>query len=319
MNRCVAFFLALCCACLTVSSACVAESPDWVHFTLEPAQESGTISADFRRDIDGREHNNWSSSFRESDLAGLDLAGFRAAGSRPLRFALIREAGRLDCVGHGGESYAAGNCWIVSDPVFLQLLASRGIGRPSREQGFGLIALDVRRDLIDAVAAAHYPTPTIDNIIEMTAVGVNGRYIADLARVGYRPSTLHHLVEFRAMDITPEWIGGFARIGYAGLPADQLVQLKALDISADYVAAFDRIGYRHIPAGDLVQMKALNIDADYVAGFERVGYGHLPVDQLVQLKALEITPDFARWALGQRSSLPAVADLVQMKIFDPRR
>jgi hypothetical protein len=66
-------------------------------------------------------------------------------------------------------------------------------------------------------------------------------------------------------------------------------------------------------------MKALNIDADYVAGFERVGYGHLPVDQLVQLKALEITPDFARWALGQRSSLPAVADLVQMKIFDPRR
>jgi len=319
MNRCVAFLFALCCACLTVSSACVAESPDWVHFTLEPSRESGSVRADFRSETNGREHDNWSSSFREADLTGLDLAGFRASGNRPLRFALIREAGRLDCAGHGGESYAAGNCTVANDPAFLQLLASRGIGAPTRGQGFGLISLDVRRDLIEAVAAAHYPTPTIDNLIEMTAVGVSGHYIADLARLGYRPSTLHNLVEFRAMDITPEWIGAFARMGYANMPADELVQLKALDIDAAYVAGFDRIGYGRIAPEDLVQLKALGISPDYVAGFERVGYRHLPVDELVQLKALDITPEFAQWAVGQRSSLPRVSDLVQMKIFDPRQ
>ena len=51
----------------------------------------------------------------------------------------------------------------------------------------------------------------------------------------------------------------------------------------------------------------------------QMGYDKLPADQLVQLKALDITPDFARWAVGQRSALPGVSDLVQMKIFDPRR
>src|SRR4029079_13917829 len=231
MNRCLAFLFALCCAVLSVSSACIAQPVEWLHFTLEPSREAGSVRADFRGEVDGREHNNWSSSFRTADLVGLDLAGFRAAGSRPLRFAVGREAGRLAGTGQGGASYAAGNCAATSDPGFLQLVDARGIGRPTREQAFGLISLDVRRDLIDALAAARYPTPTIDNLIEMTAVGVSGRYIADLARLGYRPSTLHSLVAFRAMDFTPEWIGGFARMGYADIPAAELVQLKALDIT----------------------------------------------------------------------------------------
>src|SRR3954470_4507669 len=176
MNRCLVFFFALCCACLTVSSACIAQPTDWLHFSLEAAREPGEIHADFRGEIDGRDHHNWSSSFRATDLVGLDLAGFRASGSRPIRFAMIREAGRLDCVGHGGESYAAGNCTVTPDQAFQQLLATRGIGRPSREDTFTLVALDVRRELIDAVAAAHYPTPSIENLVEMTAVGVNARY-----------------------------------------------------------------------------------------------------------------------------------------------
>ena len=107
MNRCVTFLLAVCCAALSVSSACFAQPSDWIHFSLTPSRDTNEIRADFRDDSRGHD-SNWSSSFRTSELSGLDLAGFRAAGSRPLRFALVREAGRLDCVGHGGESYAAG-------------------------------------------------------------------------------------------------------------------------------------------------------------------------------------------------------------------
>ena len=151
MNRCLAFVFALCCAVLSVSSACIAQPADWLHFTLEPSREAGSIRADFRREVDGRNHNQWSTSFRTEDLVGLDLAGFRAGGSRPLRFALIREAGRLDCTGHGGESYAAGNCTITSDPSFLQMLSARGIGRPSRDQAFALISLDVTPEYLRAM------------------------------------------------------------------------------------------------------------------------------------------------------------------------
>src|SRR5437763_15360818 len=103
MNRSLAFLLALVFATVTVSSACLAAPSDWVRFTLEPARGgTGDIHATFRDESRGRGDNNWSSTFRTPELAGLDVGGFRGDGLRPLRFALVREAGGLDCAGNGG-------------------------------------------------------------------------------------------------------------------------------------------------------------------------------------------------------------------------
>lgn len=291
MNRCLAFIGALLFAFISVSSACTAAQPEWIHFTLDSRpDDAGKIQASFRKEARGHGENNWSTGFRPSELVGLDVAGFRAPGTRPLRFALVREAGRLDCSGHGGESYAAGNCGFTADPGFSQLLAARGIGKPSDEQAFGLMAVNARRQLIDAVAAARYPTLNIEDLMALSALGVDSDYIAGLARVGYRPQSIQSLIEFKALNITPQWIGGFVRIGYANLPADQLVQLKALNITPEFIAGFDRIGYRH-----------------------------LPVDKLVQLKALNISPEFVRATVGTGSTMPPVDKLVEMKIFGRQR
>lgn len=290
MNRCFAFVGALLLAFIAVSSACTAAPAQWVHFSLEPGHRDGsTIHASFRNESEGRNENDWSTDFRTSEFVGLDTAGFRAGGTRPLRFAIIREAGRLDCVGHGGESYAAGDCSFGANPQFSQLLVSRGIERPTDEQSFGLMAVNARRDVIDAVTAAHYPTPSIDDLMALSALGVSGNYIASLAHAGYRPQSISSLIQFKALGITPEWIGGFAQIGYANVPAEELVQLKALDITPQFVAGFDRVGYKH-----------------------------LPVDTLVQLKALNITPEFVRSVAGNGAPLPPVNHLVEIKMFGRR-
>jgi hypothetical protein len=290
MNRCLAFLLALVFATVSVSSACVAATGDWVHFTLEPERSGGgKIHATFRDEGRPGHDINWSTGFQPFELAGLDLAAFRAAGSRPLHFALAREAGRLDCAGNGGNYQAMGNCSFTADPGFTRLLINRGIGQPSRDQAFGLMAVNARRETIDAVAAARYPTPSIDDLIALSALGVNGQYINGLASTGYRPGTIHALVEFKALGITPEWIGGFVRAGYGNLPAEQLVQMKALNITPEFIAGFDRIGYRH-----------------------------LPVSTVVQLKALDITPEFVRSTVGESGAMPPVSELVQLKMFGRR-
>jgi hypothetical protein len=286
MNRVFALIGALLLAFISVTSACTAASPDWVHFTLEPEHGGDRIQARFRSQEHGRGDNNWSTDFRPSELVGLDVAGFRGAGSRPLRFALIREAGRLDCSGQGGDSYAAGNCSFTANPAFTQLIESRGIGRPTSEQSFGLMAVNARRDVIDAVAAAHYPTPSIDNLMALSALGVNGAYISEMARAGYRPRDIDTLVEFKALNITPQWISGFVRIGYANLPSDELVQLKALDITPDFIMSFDRIGYGRLPVDQLVQLKALNVTPEFVQRIAAVDAGLPPVHKLVELKAV---------------------------------
>ena len=286
MNRFVTFLLALMVAAVTVSSACVAAPSDVIHFTLEPERgDNDHIQATFRDEKGDRDrdHNSWSTGFTPSELVGLDFSGFRGSGSRPLRFAVIREAGRLDCAGNGGQSHAFGNCSFTADPGFTQLLVDRGIGRPTSDQSFGLMAVDARSELIDAVAAAHYPTPTIDDLMGLSALGVNGRYIAELAQAGYHPNAIHTLIEFKALGISPEWIGGFARAGYANMPPDDLVQLKALDLTPDFISGFDQIGYRHLPVDTLVQLKALGITPQFVRAKAAADH-QLSVDELVQLK-----------------------------------
>lgn len=290
MTRVFALIAALFLAFLSVSSACTAASSDWIHFTLRSNDgRDGSIRTEFRSRSSGRDKNNWSTDFRPSELAGLDLAGFRGAGSRPLRFALIREAGRLDCSGVGGNSRGEGDCNFTPDPGFTQLLLSHGIGRPTREQALGLTAVNVRRELVEALAGARYPTPSIDDLIALSALDVSGSYISEMAAAGYRPRTLDALIQFKALDITPQWIAGFARIGYADLPADELVQLRALGITPAYISGFDRAGYRR-----------------------------LPVDKLVQLKAMDITPEFVRAVAGDSGALPDVGKLIELKTFGER-
>ena len=291
MNRPLAFLFALMCALVTVSSACTAQSPDWIRFTLEPShRDPNRIRASFREQRDDRDHNNWSTGFMPSDLIGLEVSSFHDAGTRPLHFAIVREPGRLDCAGNGGNNYAAGNCSFTPNQGFLQLLSSRGIGRPSREQMFTLTAVNARRETIDAVAAAHYPTPSIDDLIALAALGVDGRYIADMARAGYRPRAIHTLIEFKALGITPQWIAGFARVGYANVPGE-----------------------------GLVQMRALNITPEFIEGYRQIGYRDLPVETLVQLKALDITPQFVRSVVRSGEPMPETSELVQLKLFGRKR
>ena len=291
MNRPFALACASLLSVAALSVTAAAQPSEVIRFSLEPERDDAArIHANFRDDRDGRRHNNWSTGFLPSEMAGLEVSSFRGSGTRPIHFAIVREAGRLDCDGNGGGNSAAGACRFTDNPAFTQLLVSHGIGRPDHEQAFGLVAVNARRDIIDAVAAAHYPTPTIDDLLALAALRVDGNYIAGMARAGYRPTTIHSLVEFKALGITPDWIAGFARVGYADIPGDGLVQLRALGVTPDYITGLQRLGYRN-----------------------------LPVSQLVQLKALDITPEFVRPTVDQRSPLPPVHQLVEYKLFGRRR
>ena len=284
MTRMLAFVAALLMTAITVSSACVANSVEPLRFTIEPAGESGRVQVSFRR-ADQKHTNSWSSSFAPSELAGLDQGALRAAGTRLLSFAIVRDAGRVDCAGNGGNSMAIGTCRLTPDEGFNGFLAANGISRPTAEQTFGLIAVNAKRDLVAALRSSGYPTPSIDKLMELAAVDVTPSYIRELAARGYRPQSLQSLVEFGALKITPEFIGSFARAGYSNLRPDELVQLKALDITPEFIAGFERIGYRNLPVGTLVQLKAMDVTPEFVLAVQRGGALPSP-DRLVEIRAV---------------------------------
>jgi hypothetical protein len=226
MTRMLAFVAALLLTAITVSSACVASSTAPLQFTIQP-RNSGEVHIRFSRERNGHSESNWESSFPSAELGGLDLAALNAPGTRPLQFALVREAGRVDCAGTGGNQMARGTCTLTPNADFDDFLASNGIGAPNEDQTFGLMALNVRRDLVTALARARYPVPTVEKLVEVTAVGVTPAYIDALSRVGYRPPSLDELVQFAALKITPDYVLAVQQGGALPSP-DHLVQLRAV-------------------------------------------------------------------------------------------
>jgi hypothetical protein len=285
MIKPLAFALAPLLAALTLSSTSLASQAEPIRFTIEQGQTPDRIQVKFERDRDGHSQHNWDSPFRASDLAGLDPAALNGVQPHPVRFAIVREAGRVDCAGTGTHGAAHGTCNITPDADFTALLSRHGIRQPNEDQVFGLIALNVHGSLVEALAAAHFPTPSVGQLMELTAVGATPDYIKGLGAAGYRPHSLDGLVQFAALKITPDYIGSFVRAGYSNLPAEELIQLKALNITPDFLSGFERLGYRNLPIETLVQLKALNITPDFARSARQDGTLLSP-ERLVQLRVL---------------------------------
>lgn len=284
MNRTLAFLAAVLLTSVAFGSAGFATSVENIRFELKPsAKAADRVQLSLRSGQDHRNHN-MSSSFRAADLAGLDLARLHASG--PVAFALIRDAGRLDCFGTAQAKQAQGACRFTENAAFSNVLVSRGIARPSRGQAYGLTLLSANRNLADALHAARYPMPGVDEYIAMTAVGVTPAYIAEMARAGYRPADSKRFIEFKAVGVTPQYISALSRAGYANLPASKVVQLAAMNIDPEFIRGFERIGYRNLPVDSLVQLKALNVTPEFVEQVRRSGMRSPTPDQLVQMKAL---------------------------------
>jgi hypothetical protein len=283
MTRSLAFLAALLLAAISVSSACMAGSTFPIPFTLSADRADQKVQLNLSRS-DGTHHGSMSSSLVPSELIGLDIAAVRMPGQRPIQFALVKDAGRLDCSGAGGDRIASGRCSFALSAAFADFLASRGIARPTAEQAYGLTMTGATRDLVDALSAYHYPKPSIDDLTALSALGVSRRFIADLTARGFAPKSLDYLTTFAALDITPPYIDSLAAAGYRNLDADEIVQFKALGITPAFIAGFAQAGFANLDVDTLVQLKALNVTPEFVRSLEQHGLHPKTADQLVKLK-----------------------------------
>src|SRR4051794_18936240 len=79
----------------------------------------------------------WGSDTRTSELQGLSPTQVTGA-TGPVRFAIVREAGRLDCSGLAGRLIGNGSCAFTADAGFVDFLATHGMGRPTPHHAYTL-------------------------------------------------------------------------------------------------------------------------------------------------------------------------------------
>src|SRR5687768_13264081 len=102
MYRTLAFVAAMLVSVIASRATSVAMPTHNIRFALQPSDRPGDVQLTLRSGND-RHNNNISSTFRSSQLAGLNP---RWTSGGPVSFALVREAGRVDCAGtaRGGKA-----------------------------------------------------------------------------------------------------------------------------------------------------------------------------------------------------------------------
>jgi len=284
MFKLFALFAALTLACIGVASTTMAAGVGRLGFTLLATNAGNGIQLTLQ-DRHGNGRHSASSTYAAAELNGLDRSALQA-GTGAIGFALVREAGRVDCRGQATRSNrAAGECRFTADARFAALLASRGFDRPDEEQALALTLVGATASLVNAVADAGYSRPGLDDLTALAALDVTPAYIGELARGGYKPSRLSDLLAFKALDISPA-----------------------------YVAALGREGYGRVAASDLIQLKALGVTPAFIRGFREAGYAALPVSTLIQARALDVTPEFVRSLRQPQPPRLSADDLIRLKV-----
>ena len=275
-------FLLLAAACAITAPGAAQSAPpvSRIGFTLRTAATPERLHLTVRT-----EPTNMAADYAASALIGLDTARL-TQNHASVGFAMVREPGRLDCAGASTGAAATGDCRFTTDPTFAAFLASHGIRLRDEQQSLELALTGATRELVQALADAHYPAPTADELAGMAALGVTRGYIVDLAAHGYRPERADTLLEFKAIGVTGEYILGIARSGYRALSPEEIVQFRALGVSPAYLGELAAAGYAALSADEVVQLRALNVTRGTIEDLSRAGYRQLPVDRLVEMSAL---------------------------------
>lgn len=280
-----------------------------IGFTLELA-----LNAEgFQLRLDASPKSMVSQTYATGELAGLMPGALDRDGA--LRFALAREAGRIECDGMATHRVGSGRCSFAPDAAFARYLAERGVGMPDFRGSYDLTVLGARRALVEALATARYQTPTVDQLIALTAIGVTPDYIADLSRSGFHPDDLDDLMAFAALRIDGAYAGAMLRAGAGKLRSKDLIALRAVGVAPAYVAELVDAGLRDVSADTLAQLKAIGVDGAYLRDLATVGFAQHAADELTAMRAVGVTAEDVRHARAAGIANPTAEQLVQLRVM----
>jgi beta-lactamase regulating signal transducer with metallopeptidase domain len=154
---------------------------------------------------------------------------------------------------------------------------------------------------------------TVEQLIEMKAVGVTPEYIEAIRKLGYSELTAKQAVELRSLGIDEEFIKQ-ARGWTNGSPSiEELVELKSIGMSADFINGMKQAGYNNLTVEQLVELKAVGVNPEFVESMRRAGFDKLTPDELTELKAMGVNEAFAKEAQGWGFGKLSKDDLVEIK------
>lgn len=186
-----------------------------------------------------------------------------------------------NAVGSAGPSVQV----AANSPAYIDELASVGYTHLTVDELMQMRAVGVTADYIRQLAAAGIAHPSVKDLVQMKALGVTPAFVGGMrARFGSSVS-LNDIAGMRAVGVTPSYLDELGSAGVKNLTAEQAESLRAVGVTGAYAASLARAGYPNLTAQQLTELRSLGIDGAFVQRAAAHGMTNLTVEQLVRLKA----------------------------------
>lgn len=136
---------------------------------------------------------------------------------------------------------------------------------------------------IDELAAVGYTNLTVDQLVQLKALGVTADYIRGIEDAGFHHPSITQLVRLKALDVQPEYVREM-RQRYGSFGIDEIAQLKAVGVSPEYAGEMAKAGYPNLSAGDLLRLREVGVDGAFIERANAHGFHNLSIEQLIRLK-----------------------------------
>ena len=233
---------------------------DGLHLSLERRTERG-----------GR--SQMGQTFDFAELQGITRE--QAQGTGPVRFALVREAGRVDLEGSFQNGKGSGTFTFTPDRGFLGAMKSRGfdfenISMRDNERGepedklFAAAMLNVTTALADDLLSADFGKLDVDDLFKAAIFKVDSKFMREMKASGFPGLRMEELVKARIFKIDADFVREAARLGFDKEPFEHVIKMRIFKITPAFVTEVRGEGLNDLSIEELVKMRIFNIDAEFI-------------------------------------------------------
>lgn len=256
------------------------KSPDKIHISFERTTERGS-------------KNQHGSSFEFADLQGLSR---EQAQNGRVSFALVRDAGTIECDGSFTNGEGSGTFTFTPNRGFIDAMRSRGFDFDKRsaekwekhessleERLFTAATLNVTTALADDLNSANFGKLDVDDLFKAAIFKIDGKFMAEMKATGFPNLGMEELVKARIFKIDAEYVRQVKDMGFGASDFENLVKYRIFKVTPEFLSELRAEGLTNISSEDVVKMRIFKIDAAYVRE-ARAEDPNITVEQMVQRK-----------------------------------
>ena len=255
--------------------------------------ENSKIQLNLERRTKRGGHNQMGQTYDFSELQGLSRE--QALSGGPVRFSIVREAGRIDCEGTFQNGKGSGTFTFTPNAAFISAMKSRGFDFEAdskrrqtdndgenrlEERLFAATTLNVTTALADDLTSA-FGKLDVEDLFKAAIFKIDSQFAREMKASGFENLGMEELVKARIFKIDAAFVRQVSDMGFQKEPFESLVKMQIFKVTPEFIAEVRGEGLTNIQVEDIVKLRIFKIDGQFIRNAKADGVP-LEVERLVQ-------------------------------------